>query len=249
MHVRYRQLPLPVLFFLGLLFLSPLCRAQQLPDAPSPAAEAAPNLPPQYPADSPAPLTLKQRFLLQTELSFSVAGILDPAFESAVTMADPPNHYPRDWSDGPNAFGRNYGAELGRHVASGYTHFAAAYALGEDPRYFRYNGTGFGKRALHAVLFTLVDRRNSGSKTLAVSNLMGAAGGGFAGMAWEPSGFNDVTHAYQRAAVELGGYGSTNVLYEFSPELTRLLIKCHLGRFRSLMPTPPVDAPRSSYHP
>ncbi|HTJ29101.1 MAG TPA: hypothetical protein VL346_01285 [Acidobacteriaceae bacterium] len=231
---------------LTLLVLSPFCTAQ-LPDSPTPSASlaSAPNLPPQYPADSPDPLTLKERFVLQTKLSFSVAAIVDPAFEAAITMADPPSHYPRDWADGGEAFGRNYGAELGRHVASGYTHFAAAYALREDPRYFRYNGTGYGKRALHAVLFTLVDRRDSGHKTLAVSNLIGATGGGFAGMLWEPDGFDDVTHAYQRTAVELGGYGSTNLLYEFSPELTKLLAKCRLGRFSKLMPTPPVDAPRA----
>ena len=205
--------------------------------------------PASYPADSPDPLTLKQRFVLQTKLSFSIAAVLDPAFEAGITMADPPSHYPREWSDGAGAFGRNYGSELGRHVASGYTHFAAAAVLREDPRYFRYNGTGFGKRTLHAILFTLADRSDSGHRTLAVSNFMGAAGGGFVGMAWEPDGFDDVTHAYQRSAVELGGYGSTNILYEFSPELTRLLVKCRLGRFRNLMPTPPIDAPPGSSHP
>jgi len=164
-------------------------------------------------------------------------------------MAHPPDAYPRDWSDGAGAFGRIYGSELGRHTASGYTHFAVAAITREDPRYFRYNGSGFGKRTMHAILFTLADRADSGHKTLAVSNFAGAAAGGFVGMAWEPDGFNDATHGYQRAAVELGGYGAHNILTEFSPELTRMLVKVHLGRFRKLMPTPPIEAPPGNSHP
>ena len=248
MHVRYRFLPFSALLLFGFLALSHPGLAQQIPDAPHPAVtqspELAPNLPPQYPADSPAPLTLKERFLEQTKINFSVVSIIDPAFEAGLTMADPPKHYPRDWTDGPDAFGRIYGSELAGHVASGYTHFATAAVLREDPRYFRYNGTGFGKRTLHALLFTLADRTDSGHRTLAISNMAGSTGGGFVGMLFEPDGFNDVTHAYQRSAVEFAGYGSSNLLDEFSPEFTKLLVKCHLGRFRNLMPTPPVDAPR-----
>lgn len=253
MHVRHRLFPLQALLFCGYLTLSTLCPAQQIPDTPAPATASAtvqaPNLPPQYPADSPAPLTLKERFLEQTRVSFSVAAIIDPAFEAGLTMADPPQHYPRDWSDGPDAFGRIYGAELGRHTASGYAHFVTAAVTREDPRYFRYDGTGFGKRLGHALLFTVFNRTDSGHRTFAVSNLMGSAAGGFVGTLWEPDGFNDVTHAYQRAAVEFSGYGESNILSEFSPELTHLLGKVHLGRLRSLMPTPPVDAPRSSSRP
>jgi hypothetical protein len=247
MHVHFRLPLLPALFISSLLACSPICPAQQLPDSPRPNASPFPaqsvDSSAAYPADSPAPLTLRQRFILQTKLSFSPVAFLDPAFEAGITMADPPDRYPREWSDGAGAFGRIYGSEFARHTTSGYAHFATAAILREDPRYFRYNGNGIGRRTLHALLFTLADRSDSGHRMLAADNFVGAASGGFIGMALEPYGFNDVTHAYQRSAVEFSGYGAHNLLTEFSPELTRLLVKCRLGRFRNMMPTPPIDTP------
>ena len=240
MHVSTRFAFLPV--FLAFALVASDCPAQQLPDSPAPAARQENPLGPREP-ESGAPLTLKERLKLQTQLSFSVISFLDPAFEAGITMADPPSAYPREWSRGGAAFGRNYGSEFGSQTTNGYTHFAAAALLREDPRYFRYDGAGLSRRVAHAILFTVADRADSGHRTFAASNFAGSAAGGFVGMAWEPDGFNDVTHAYQRSAVALGGYGVRNVLTEFTPELTRLLVKWHMGRFQSLMPNPPVDKP------
>ena len=75
--------------------------------------------------------------------------------------------------------------------------------------------------------FTLVDRSDSGRRTLAASNLAGAAAGGFIGMAYEPQGFNDATHGYQRAAVELTDFVSHNLTAEFSPEIAHIAHKLH----------------------
>jgi hypothetical protein len=143
-------------------------------------------------------------------------------------MADPPNRYPRAWSDGGGAFGRNYGAEFVRHTTGGLTRFAAAAVLREDPRYHSSTSTNYAARAIHALAFTLVDRSDSGRRTVAFSNLAGSAGAGFIGMAYYPDGFNDVTHAYQRSAVEVTNFTAHNLIAEFSPELALLARKFHL---------------------
>jgi hypothetical protein len=142
-------------------------------------------------------------------------------------MARPPDGYPHDWSDGGGAFGRNYGAILGVNSTNGFTHFATAALIREDPRYYPSGSTNPAGRALHALAFTLADRSDSGRRTLAISNLAGATAGGFVGMAIYPAGFNDTTHAYQRAALQMISFAGHNLAAEFSPEIIRVLHKFH----------------------
>ena len=218
--------------------------AQQLPEAPLPHRElalAAPRSDVSQRPEHPAPLTLRERFVLQTKTSFSPLAFVVPAGEAGVTMADPPTRYPRDWSDGGGAFARNYGSELGRHTTGGYAHFAAAALLREDPRYTPSRRTNYFARTLHAMAFTVVDRSDSGHRTFAASNFAGSAAAGFIGMAWEPDGFNDSTHAWQRSAVELSSFASHNLIEEFSPELNRILVKFHMAHANAALLPPPAS--------
>ena len=48
-------------------------------------------------------------------------------------------------------------------------------------------------------------------------------------MAFYPDGFNDLTHAYQRAAIETTTFASHNLIAEFSPEIVRILHKLHIS--------------------
>jgi hypothetical protein len=173
------------------------------------------------------PVSLHDRLNLELRTTFGPATFLLPAVDAALVMADPPHGYPRNWTDGGGAFGRNYGAEFAENTTAGFTHFTAAIVLREDPRYYPSTSTNLASRALHAIAFTLVDRSDSGRRTLAASNLAGAAAGGFIGMAYEPQGFNDATHGYQRAAVELTDFVSHNLTAEFSPEIAHIAHKLH----------------------
>jgi hypothetical protein len=173
-------------------------------------------------------LTLRERFLLQAHTTFGPIAFLAPAGEAAITMADPPDRYPRDWRDGGGAFARNYGSEFGRHSAGGLGHFATAFIDGEDPRYFRSMNTNPAHRVAHAMLFTLFDRTNSGRRTLALSNFAGSTAAGFVGNLWEPDGFNNTTRALQRSALEFGTFGGANLFAEFSPDLSHLMHKMHV---------------------
>jgi hypothetical protein len=205
------------------------------PAAPQPSQQSA-----QPASSNPTPLdtsatvhpshflTLRERFLLQAHTTFGPITFLSPAGEAAITMAHPPDRYPREWRDGGGAFARNYGSEVGRHAAAGLGHFATAFVDGEDPRYFRSVNTKPVPRIAHAMLFTLFDRTNSGRRTLALSNFAGSAAAGFVGNLWEPDGFNDTTHALQRSALEFGTFGGANLFAEFSPDLSHLMHKMHI---------------------
>jgi hypothetical protein len=225
----------------------------EFPDSPQPQAPALDSTASVSTAIAPLPqptgtLNLHQRFIFQARTTFGPGAFLSPAYEAGFVMAHPPSHYPRDWSDGGAAFGRNYGAGLARHTTAGLTHFAVAAIDREDPRYYPCTSTRYASRALHALMFTLVDRSDSGHRTLALSNFAGSLAGGYIGMAYEPAGFDDNTHAYQRAAVELSDFGAHNLIVEFSPEITHLFHKLHFPDrlANSLLPEKPVASANKS---
>ncbi len=146
-------------------------------------------------------------------------------------MAHPPNNYPREWKDGAEAFGRLYGDSYATQTSKRTAEFATEVLLHEDPRYrFALHGTDFLGRVAHAMAFTIVDRTDSGKPTLAVGNFASAAAGGFVGMAYLPDGFNDVTHAGQRATVQFGLIGASNIAREFSLEWYPVVKKLHLRK-------------------
>jgi hypothetical protein len=183
---------------------------------------------PQAPLPQPQGwLTLGERFKLEARVSFGVSALIVPAAEAGYDMARPPSHYPKDWKDGPGAFGRNYGAELARHTAGGLTRFATAAVDGEDPRYYPSRSRRVLPRFAHALWFTVSDKTNGGRRTLALSNFTGAAAAGFVGMPYEPAGYNDIPHATGRAGIELATYAGHNLVTEFSPELYRGLRAMH----------------------
>ena len=219
--------------------------ASSLPDAPIPPLETADASSAALPQSLASPyssthvssggssmppgtsLTLRDRFGLELRTSFGVPAFLLPAFESTITMAHPPDHFPQEWRDGGAGFGRNYAAYFARHGAGGLTHFAVADIVREDPRYHPSASTNPAFRFVHALAFTIVDKSDSGRNTLAVANLSGSLVGGFIGETFYPYGFNDPTHSLQRSLLELGNFGAHNLTAEFAPELARLAHKFH----------------------
>jgi hypothetical protein len=211
------------------------------PNAPDPAFAAASGpLQPRSseviskPASAPgsgfepgSPMTLHDRFTLEARTTFGAGAFAVPASEAAITMADPPTHFSHEWSDGAGAFGRIYGADFARHTTAGLTHFSVAAIIREDPRYYPSTSTNLVTRVGHVLVFTLVDRSDSGHRTLAISNISGSFAGGFVGMAFYPDGFNDTTHALQRSALELSNFAGHNLTAEFAPEIVRILHEFH----------------------
>jgi hypothetical protein len=183
---------------------------------------------PLYAPLATAPETQRERFLDYAIVTFGPRALFGPAISSAIRMAHPPEAYPRDWKDGPGAFGRIYGASLANKAAKETGRYAAGAILRED---FRYRPSASGNplvRFGHALGYTFVDKSDSGHPRLAVANFVGAGADGFVGELYLPPGFNNRTHAETRMAVAFGDFALQNVLREFAPELGKAARKLKL---------------------
>jgi hypothetical protein len=153
---------------------------------------------------APRRLTLHDKFVIYEHQTFGPPALILPAFSAAIAMANPPNHYPRDWRDGGGAYGKPYGDAIARATSLETARFLAAAAFHEDLRYKPSSSTNPLRRTVHALAFTFVDKSDSGRNTIAVSNFAAAAAGGLVGMSYLPAGYNDITHAGQRMAMQFG---------------------------------------------
>ena len=157
------------------------------------------------------------------ETYFNPSALTAPAFRAGLRMANPPGkgatQYPPEWREGAEAFGRNYGDAVAERVSFQTARFATGVITREDPRYFASSSHNMFARSIHAIGFAIVDRSDSGHPIPAISNFVGAAAGGFVGNSYLPTGFNDVTHAGQRATIRFGFAAAGNLFCEFAPQI------------------------------
>jgi hypothetical protein len=175
-------------------------------------------------------LTFDDKFVIYAHQTFGPPALILPAFSSGIEMANPPSHYPRAWRDGGGAYGRLYGDAIARATSLETARFLAGAAFHEDLRYKRSSSTNPLKRTAHAVAFTLVDKSDSGRNTIALSNFAAAAAGGLVGMSYLPPGYNDITHAGQRMAMQMGTLALKNVAVEFEPQWGPLVQKLRIPK-------------------
>lgn len=158
-----------------------------------------------------------------TETYFNPSAFTAPAFRAGLRMANPPGRgatqYPSEWRQGAEAFGRNYGDAAAERVSFQTARFATGVITQEDPRYAASSSHNMFLRSIHAISFTVVDRSNSGHPLPAISNFAGAAASGFVGDAYLPAGFDDITHAGQRATLQFGFAAAGNLFREFAPQM------------------------------
>jgi hypothetical protein len=202
-----------------------------LQPAPGRGAQfSAPN--PEYAALSPVELNAWGKANIYYQRVMGIGTALGPAVEAAAVMAAPPKNYPNNWRQGAAAYGRNYGAVLGRAQTAEFTRFVMGVALREDPRYYPSGNRAVPARIVHAVWFTLVDRSDAGHLRPAFANLLGAAAGGFVGNAYLPGAYTDLRHVGERTGFQMAGFAVENGFGEFMPELDKLahLLHIRLGR-------------------
>lgn len=148
-----------------------------------------------------------------------------PAFRAGIRMANPPGEgatrYPAEWRQGSEALGRNYGDAFAERLTFQTARFGTSVVTHEDPRYIPSSSRNFFARSVHAVTFTFVDRSDSGHPMPAISNFVAASAAGFVGNSYLPRGFNDATHAGQRATIRFGFAAAGNLFREFAPQMPR----------------------------
>jgi hypothetical protein len=160
-----------------------------------------------------------------TETYLNPSTFTAPAFRAGIRMANPPGkgqtEYPPEWRQGAEAFGRNYGDAFAQRVTFQTARFATGVITREDPRYHPSSGHNVLSRSFHAISYTFVDRSDSGHAMPALSNFVGAAAAGFVGNAYLPSGYNNATHAGQRATLQFGMTAAGNLFREFAPQMPK----------------------------
>ncbi len=181
---------------------------------------------------TPGPLTQAERTQYVLRQLAAPEHVFGYSASALFHMANPPGngstYYPKQWRVGGPGFGRNFGDAAAEDQTKHVGKYVSGAVLREDPRYYPSADSNLGKRAMHAVLFTLVDRSNDGARRPAISNLVGAAAGGYVGDAYLPPGFRNQAHATQRSLVNLAGFAGENVAAEFKPEIREVLLKLHL---------------------
>ncbi len=204
-------------------------RAANLPDAPQAQDQTSPSSSSSIPQDqnsallflpvkSSRSLSFGDKFTIFTHQTFGPPALIFPAFKAGMGMANPTKHYPREWKDGAGAFGRLYGDSIAMATSQRTARFLTGVALHEDPRYVRSTSKNPLMRTMHALAFTFIDKTDSGRNTIAFSNFAGAAAGGFVGTAYLPHGYNDLTHAEQRMAMQFTSIAIQNIAAEFQPQ-------------------------------
>jgi hypothetical protein len=209
--------------------------AQGSGDSSEGGQQVSDRRPPSVAIDSgpvhPAPATAagfgfagKFRYYL-AETYFNPSAVSAPVFRVGLRMANPPGkdatQYPPEWRQGAEAFGRNYGDAFAERVSFQTARFVTGAITREDPRYIPSSSHNILARSVHALSFTFVHRSDSGHPMPALSNFVGVAAGGFVGNTYLPAGFNDVTHASQRATLGFGFFATGNLFREFSPQMPR----------------------------
>ena len=175
------------------------------------------------PAESQAPLTLKQKWDL------TIKGTIDPynLVNSVMTAAfsQDGNQTPK-YGEGAGAFGARFGAA----VADGATQsilggVVFAQMLHQDPRYFRLGPqVGVVRRALYSVSRLMVVRTEGGKNTFNSSGMLGIAGGiGLSNLYYPGASVNSRVMA-ERLSTSFTGVVVGNAMSEFVPDLEKFFL-------------------------
>jgi hypothetical protein len=216
-------------------------QAANLPDIPPAQDQSNPSNSPYRPQDgsnailflpvaNSQRLTFSDKFTIYAHQTFGPPALILPAFTAGRDMANSKSHYPREWKDGAEAFGRLYGDTIAAGTSERTARLLTGAVLHEDPRYVRSNSKNPLARTMHAVAFTFIDKTDSGRNTIAFSNFAGAAAGGFVGSAYLPHGYNDLTHAGQRMTFQFASIAIQNIAAEFQPQWGPIVRKLRIQK-------------------
>jgi len=205
---------------LGLAFAIPVLLAAQEPvsaslnsSSPAPDAESAPS------GISPSaytPLTAEQKAARRIKRLAEPVNLLSAAFGAGI---DQWRNVPKEWGQGAEGYARRFGSAEGFSVSDAAIGLGFDVAFHLDPRYHRKPEARIGGRLWNAVSQTFLAYKDSGGRTINVSEIGGNFGAGFVSNTWEPRGYNSTGDALTRGALGLAYHTAKNVVRELLPSL------------------------------
>jgi len=165
----------------------------------------------------PTPLTPKQKFRLFYKSAFDPAEFTIVGLQAGISQAQ--DSFP-EYGQGASGYGKRYGAAFTDQVSSGFfTNYFYPTLLREDPRYFRLGEGSFKHRLGYALTQEFIGHEDSGGRTFAWSNALGAVTAGSISNAYYPAADRGFALTMSRAGISLL-YGSLGALEdEFWPDI------------------------------
>jgi hypothetical protein len=214
-----RLLALVVLFTFPTLLLAeePIAAADETDsDTRAAAPSTSDNTPASLSASVLEPLTPGQKVKRRTLRLIEPMTLFSSAFGAGI---DQWRNLPPEWGQGSEAYAIRFASSEGFTAAHNAIGLGFDIAFHLDPRYRRMPEGRFGPRLWNAVSQTFIANKDSGGKTINVSEIAGNFGAGFVSNAWHPEGYNSTGDALTRGALGLAYHSAKNVLREFLPNL------------------------------
>lgn len=168
-----------------------------------------------------APLTTDQKFKLTVRSTLDPFVFVATGFQAGLSQATDEFE---QYGQGAEGYGKRYGATFADQVSSNFfANFFYPVLLKEDPRYFRLGNGTIKKRIVYSVEQEFVAHKDSGGKTFAFENILGAFTSGTLSNAYYPSNDRGFGLTVSRSTIAIL-YGSVGGLFsEFSPDIQRKL--------------------------
>jgi hypothetical protein len=170
----------------------------------------------------PPPLTSGQKFKL-------AAQYLNPytfVFVAAEAGINQARNHPEDYGQGPDGYGKRYGAGLADGLTDGLFVTGVYPSLfRQDPRYYRLGDGGLSHRTGYALTRILVTRQDSGRKAFNFSEVLGSFSSAALAVTYYPKSERDFSDVAERAGVQFIFDAGFNLLKEFYPEIERKIFR------------------------
>lgn len=214
------------LFIPAVLFISPaLLFGQSSPSAPN---QAPPNQGAAAPAathgsvdDSSSdysPLTVKQKVDRRALRLIEPVTLFTSAFSAGV---DQLRDTPPVWGEGAEGYARRFGSAEAMTASHNIIALGGDLAFHLDPRYRRKPDGTVRARIWNAISQSFVAYKDSGGRTINVSEIAGNMGSGFIANTWEPAGYRSPKDGFDRGLWAIAFHTGRNVAREFLPDLLR----------------------------
>jgi len=163
------------------------------------------------------PQSFKEKFWMATQDSFDYSSFVYVGMIAGMSMAGKSEP---SFGQGAAAYGRYYWHSfLDNGIENYLVEAMVPTVTKEDPRYYTLGKGGFFKRSGYAVSRLFITRTDSGSRTINLSEIVGAGSAAGISSAYYPAAPNLWVKTYQRWISEVAQDGVSNIIKEFWPDI------------------------------
>lgn len=171
-------------------------------------------------------LTGKERWKVYWKQNyFSIGAYFGPVFTALVL--DQSTNSPPQWGDGLSGYGLRVASRTVSGMIQGTVQAPLAAVLHEDVRYIASPQHGFSRRAVHAVVYSVLTYNEHGHVTPNVANLVGYYTSTAISTTWLPGRRSVPSYTLSNGTEQIGLSMPVNILQEFWPDIIRKLSRRH----------------------